>query len=45
MRYSKKTSSYLERISLSDLSHMLSMVDPVVIGMKTLRIDNKCSLE
>ena len=39
------TSNYLERITLSDLTHMMSIVDPVAIGVKTLRIKSKCSLE
>ena len=45
MGYSRRTSNYLERIALSNLSHMMSMVDPIVIGVETLRIDSGCSLE
>ena len=45
MGYSRRTSNYLERISLSDLTHMMSMADLVVIGVETLRIDSRCSLE
>ena len=39
------TSNYPERITLSNLSHMMGMADPIAIGVKTLRIDSGCSLE
>ena len=39
------TLNYLERIALSDPTHMMSMADPIAIGVETLRIDNGCSLE
>ena len=45
MRYSRRTLNYPERIALSNLSHMMSMVDPIAIGVETLRIDSGCSLE
>ena len=45
MRYSIWTLKYPKRIALSDLTHMMSMVDPVAIGVETIRIDSKCSLE
>ena len=45
MRYSRRTSNYPERIALSDLTHMISTVDPVAIGVETPRIDSRCSLE
>ena len=45
MRYLRKTSNYLERITLSDLTHMMSIVDLVVINVETLRINNGCSFE
>ena len=45
MRYLRRTSNYLERIELSNLSHMMSMIDPIAIGVDTLRIDSGCSLE
>ena len=45
MGYSRRISNYPERIALSDLTHMMSMVDPIAINMKTLRIDSGCSLE
>ena len=35
----------MKRIVLSDPSHMMSMVDPIAIGVDTLRIDSGCSLE
>ena len=45
MRYLRETSNYLERITLSDLTHIMSMVDPVAITVETLRIDSGCSME
>ena len=45
MRYSRKTSNYPERISLSNLTHMMTMSDPIAIGVETLRIDSEISLE
>ena len=45
MGYSRRASHYLERISLSNPSHMMSMADPIAIGVETLRIDSVCSLE
>ena len=45
MGYSRRTSNYLERITLSDLTHMMSMADPVAIGVETPRIDSGCSLK
>ena len=42
MGYSRRTSNYLERIALSDPSHMMSMADPIAIGVETLRIDSAC---
>ena len=45
MGYSRRTSNYLKRIALSNLTHMMSMADPVAIGIETLRIDSGCSLE
>ena len=38
-------SKYLEKIALSDLTHLMSMVDPVAIDIETLRIDSGCCLE
>ena len=45
MAYSRGTSNYLERVTLSDLTHMMSMADPVAINVETLRIDSGYSLE
>ena len=45
MGYSRKTLNYTERITLSNPTHMMSMADPIAIGVKTLRIDSGCSLE
>ena len=39
------TSNYPERISLSNLTHMMSMADLVAIGVEKPRIDIGCSLE
>ena len=36
---------YLKRIALSNLTHMMSMTDPIAIGVETLRIDSGWSLE
>ena len=45
MGYSRGTSNYLERITLSDRTHMMSIADLVAISVETLRIDSGCSLE
>ena len=45
MGYSRRISNYLEKIVLIDLTHMISMIDLVAIGVETLRIDSGCSLE
>ena len=45
MGYSRRTSNCLERIKLSDMTHMMSMADPVAIGVETPMIDSRCSLE
>ena len=39
MRYLRRISNYLERIVISNLTHMMSMADLVVVGMETLRIN------
>ena len=44
VRYFRRTSNYLERIALSDLTHMMSMVDPIAFDVKILSIDSGCSL-
>ena len=45
MGYSRKTSNYLEIITLFDLTYMISVADYVPISVETLRIDSGCSLE
>ena len=45
MGYSRRILNYPERIALSNPTHMMSMADPIVIGVETLRIDIGCSLE
>ena len=45
MRYLRRTSNFLERITLSDLTHMMSMADRVAISVETPRIDSGCSLK
>ena len=45
MGYLRRTSNYPERITLSDLTHIMSMADPVAINVETPRIDSGCSLE
>ena len=42
MGYSRKISNYLERITLCNLTHMMSMDNPVAISVETLRIDSGC---
>ena len=45
MGYSRRTSNYLERITLSNSTHMMSMNDLISIGVETVRIDSGCYLE
>ena len=45
MGYSRRTLNYPERITISNLTHMMSLADPISIGVETLRIDSGCSLE
>ena len=45
MGYSRRTSNYAKRISLSDSTHMMSMVDPLAISVETLKIDSRFSLD
>ena len=35
----------MERIALSNPTHMMSMADPIAVGVETLRIDSGCSLQ
>ena len=45
MGYSSGISNNPERIALSDLTRMMSMADPVAIGVETLKTDSGCPLE
>ena len=45
MGYLRGILNYLERITLSDPTHIMIMADLVAIGVETLRIDIKYSLE
>ena len=45
MGYSRGISNYPEIIVLSNLTRMMSMIDPIAIGVEILRIDSGCSLE
>ena len=45
MGYLRRTLNYLERITLSNLTHMMSMVDSIAIRVKTIKIDSGCSFE
>ena len=45
MGYSRRTSSYPERITLFDLTHMMSIADLVAIVVETLKRDSGCSLD
>ena len=45
MGYSRRTSNYPERIVLSNLTYMMSIIDLVVVGVEIIRIDSRCSLE
>ena len=39
------TLNYPKRITLFDPTHLTSMAGPVAIGVETLRLDSRCSLE
>ena len=45
MGYSRRTLNYLERIALSNPTHMMSMADHIAIGVETLRIYSGYPLE
>ena len=45
MGYSRRKSNYLKIITLSNPTHMMSMVDNVAIGVETLRMDSGYFLE
>ena len=45
MIYPRRTLNYPKRITLSNSTHMMSMIDHVVINVEILKIDSGCSLE
>ena len=45
MGYWRGKSNYLKIIILFDLTHMMSMADPIAIDVETPRIDSGCSME
>ena len=45
MRYLGRTSNYLEKITLYDRTHVMSIADHVAICVDTPMIHSKCSLE
>ena len=45
MGYSRTTSNCPKRIALSNLTHLMSMADPIANSVETSRIDSGCSLE
>ena len=45
MGYSRWRLNYLEIITLSNLTHIMSMIDSVAISVKIIRIDRGFSLE
>ena len=45
MGYSRSTSNYLERITLSNPTHMMIIADPIAINVETLWIDSGCYFE
>ena len=45
MGYLRRTSNYPERITLFNPTHMMSMADPITLGVEIIRIDSGCSLE
>ena len=45
MRHLRRRLNYLERITLFDPTHMMSMVDSIAIGVEIPRINSEYSLE
>ena len=45
MGYLRRTLNCLKRILFYDLTHMMSMADPIAIDVEILMIDSRCSLE
>ena len=45
VRYLRRTSNYLEKITLFDPTHVISIAHPVAVSVETPRTDNGDSLE
>ena len=45
MGHSRRMLNYRKRIALSNLTHMIMMIDLTAISVETLRIDSGCSLD
>ena len=45
MRYLRRTSNYLKRITVSDLAYMMSMTDLITLSVETLMIHSGSSLK
>ena len=45
MIYSRRTSNSVERIILSNLTHMINIVDLIAISVEITKLDSGCSLE
>ena len=45
MRYSRKISNYLKRITLFAPTHVMSLADPIAISVVISRMDCECSYE
>ena len=45
MGYLRRKSNYSKRISLFDLIHIMSMINPIAIDAGTLKIHNGCYLK
>ena len=45
MIYSRRILNYLERIALSDLTHMMIIIDLIAIDVELPRVDSRCYVE
>ena len=45
MDYSRRILNFVKRIALFDMTHMMSMANPVAISVDKSMIDSGCSLE
>ena len=45
VEYSRRTSNYLERITLSNLTHLMSIANPIAINSERPKIDSGYSLK